>query len=103
MGCVGGDGHGLWHASVPGLWHPEAAGLYRAVFRSRVDPTDDHDGRAAALVPLECAELPGRGGSVGHWGLDVWLLRATPEDQRRRIRGLLHLAELPGGRMRQGL
>src|SRR5438132_11646886 len=103
MGFVGGDGHGLWHAPVPGVWHPQAAGLYRAIFRRRVDPTDDHDGRAAALVPLECTELSGRGGAVGHWRPDVRLFRATREDQRRRVRGLLHLAELPGGRVRQGL
>src|SRR6266851_2891744 len=91
------------HAPVPGLRHPEAERLQRAVFRRRADPAHDRDRWPAALVPLECAEFPGRGGALGDDGADVGLFRPAPEDQCRRVRGILDLAQLSDRRMRQGL
>ena len=97
------DRHGLRHAPVPGLRQLEALRLQRAVFRRRTDPQDDRHRRPAAHVPDQCAEFPGRSGAVGHDGADVGLFRAAPEDQRRGVRGVLDLAQLPDRRMRQGL
>lgn len=51
----------------------------------------------AALVPVQRAELPGGGGVMGDLGPDVGLLRAASEDQRRRVRGLVDVAELLAG------
>ncbi len=65
--------------------------------------THHRDCRPAALLPDQCAEFPGRSGALGHGGADVGLFRAAPQDQRRGVRGLLDLAQLPDRRVRQGL
>ena len=57
--------------------------------------------RAAALLPLQRAELPGRSCLVGHYGIDVGsssgILRSKPPCLRHPP-----LGKLPPGRMRQG-
>ena len=68
VGRAGRDRHGLRHAPVPGLRQPQAVGLQRAVFRRRADPAHRGHRRPAALLPDQCAELPGRSGAVG----DAW-------------------------------
>ena len=94
---------GVRHAPVPGRRQPQAVGLCRTAFQRRVDPQNGIDVRSAALAAVQRAELPGRGFPVGHPGADVRLFRASSHHQGGGVRSLLHVAELPARRMRQGL
>ena len=100
---AGRNRHGLRHAPVPGRRGAEAAGLQRAIFRCRTDPAHHLGLRHPALLPDQCAELPVRGGALGHHGADVRVLRAASETERGGVRGVVDLAQLPARRVRQGV
>ena len=100
---AGRDRHGVRHASVPGRRRAEAARLHGTVFRRRADPPDHLGVRHSALLPDQRAELPVRGRALGNHGADVGVLRTASEAEGGGFRGVLHLAQLPARRMRQGM
>ena len=87
----------------PAFGNAKPRGLHRAILRCRTDPPHHDHFRAAPPFPSQRPELSGRGRPLGHAGPDDRLLREASQDQRRRVRGVLHLAEFPPRRVRQDL
>ena len=79
------------------------AGLFGAVFRRRADPAHYLRLRHPALLPDQRAELSVGGVTVGDHRADDGIVRAPSEAEGRGVRGIVHLAQLPARRVRQGI
>ncbi len=78
----------------------EAGRLYGAIFRCGADSAHHFRVRHPALLPDQRAELPVGGIAVGHDRVDDGTVRAPSEAEGGRVRGVIHLAQLPARRMR---
>ena len=100
---TGRDRHGVWDASVSRRRRAEAGRIYGAVFRCGTDSPDHLGVRHPALLSDQRAELPVRGLAVGHNRADDGIVRAPSEAEGGGVRGVIHLAQLPARRVRQGV
>ncbi len=91
---------GLRFAPLPGHVAGEAVKLLRPILGRVVCQENNLHIRSAPYLAVQRARLPGRGVALGDHGAYVGDLRTPSRNQGRGVRGFLHLAQLPAGRMR---